>query len=137
VACAPAGIVAPFAPVTALASVAVNRSPTWLVFVQTFEFERSASVVPAGIDPTPLRSPAPAFPGVGVAVFPLGVTVGAGAGAGALGVGRGGGVVVRGRVRTVVPELDDVVRGRVAAGAGAGAGVGAGVAAGGVFAGTS
>jgi hypothetical protein len=74
---------------------------------------------------------------VGVAVFPLGVTVGAGVvGAGVLVVGRGGGVV-RGRVRTVVPELDDVVRGRVAAGAGAGAGVGAGVAAGGVVAGTS
>ena len=44
---APSGIVMPFVPSTDEASVAVNLSPTLLVFVQTSEFERRLSDVPA------------------------------------------------------------------------------------------
>ena len=49
---APAGIVAPLVPVTGSFSVAVKRSPTLFVFVQTFDVDASVSVVPDAIAPT-------------------------------------------------------------------------------------
>src|SRR5687767_3654707 len=94
---APAGITAPLVPVTASFNVAVNRSPTLFVFVQTFEPDASVNVVPDAIMPT---SPPELFSPV-VTVLPVGVRTGSSVlGAGALGAGALGrvGVVVRGRV---------------------------------------
>src|SRR5688572_21289643 len=85
---APAGITAPFEPVTASVVVAVNRSPTLFVFVQTFDVERSVSCVPAAMVPS-----VPSEPFVpGVTVLPLAVVLGAGVAV------DGRGVVVRGVV---------------------------------------
>src|SRR5437867_3915503 len=67
---APAGIVAPFEPATDSFRVAANLSPTLLVFVQTCEFARRLSAVPAGIIPTD-----DARPVAGVFVLPLAVLV--------------------------------------------------------------
>src|SRR5574338_1598776 len=92
---APDGIVTPFVPVTASVVVAVSRSPTLFVFVQTFCPDASVRLVPDATSPTP---PAEPF-SPGVTVLPDAVRGGvAGAGAGVLGrvvVGRLG--VVRGR----------------------------------------
>src|SRR5215212_9169670 len=68
---APAGIVAPLSPVTVLATVATNRSPTLLVLVQTFSVELSASVVPAAMVPNGFSVPA----GLLATVLPLGVVL--------------------------------------------------------------
>src|SRR6202162_4907990 len=67
---APAGITAPFEPVTALVTLALKRSPTWLVFVQTLEPDARLSVAPAGIVPN--LAPVPAL--LRVTVLPLEVT---------------------------------------------------------------
>src|SRR5919197_184408 len=70
----PAGITAPLLPVTAFCTVAVNLSPTLLVFVQMFDVGESESVVPAAMEPT---APPPEVPGAGrETVLPLGVVVG-------------------------------------------------------------
>src|SRR5688572_19801084 len=99
---APAGITTPLLPVTDSLSVAVIRSPTLFVFVQTFWPDASVSVDPDAISPTP---PAVFF-SPGVTVLPDGVRTGPGAGV----VGR------------VVGRDVDGLRGRVAAGVlGAGA----------------
>src|ERR1051325_4995588 len=96
---APAGIIAPFEPLTASATVAVTLSPTLFVFVQIRELECGASGVPAAIVPT--APPPPVVPPLlVVTVLPLGVVTGEGAGFD--GVGRGvvrAGVFVRGVVR--------------------------------------
>jgi hypothetical protein len=99
VAVAPAGIVAPFDPVTVLLTVALKRWPTLWVFVHTRELELKLISVPAAIVPSLPSDPPEAF----VTVFPLAVVVVVGA----LGVVARG--VVRGGVRTTVP----VERGRV------------------------
>jgi hypothetical protein len=101
VAVAPAGIVAPFDPVTVFETDELKRWPTRLVFVHTREFDDSVISEPAGIDPTVERSD-PLVPLV--TVFPLAVVGEVGAGVDGLGV------VVRGGVRTVVPELLGGVR---------------------------
>jgi hypothetical protein len=110
---APAGITAPFDPVTASDTVAENRWPTRCVFVHTRVFDARFTVEPAAMEPT-ARS---AGPGPRSTVLPLAVVdlVGAGAGAGAVRVG----------VLTTVPVER---RGAVARGCGAcGAGeIGAG-----------
>src|SRR5882757_220755 len=67
---APAGITAPFDPVTALVKLALKRSPTWLVLVQTLEPAARLSVAPAGIVPTLAAVPAL----LRVTVLPLDVT---------------------------------------------------------------
>src|SRR5262249_45206448 len=100
---APAGITAPFSPVTALSSVAVTWSPTAFVLVQIFDEALVFSVAPAGIMPTappPVELGFDLAPGFDVTVLPLAVVVGVdGAGAELLGRGAGrDGVVVRGRV---------------------------------------
>jgi hypothetical protein len=105
VAVAPAGIVAPFDPVTVLLTVALKRWPTLWVFVHTRELELRLISVPAAIVPSLPSEPPDPF----VTVFPLAVVVVAGA----LGVVERG--VVRGGVLTTVP--DD--RGRVVVRAGA------------------
>src|SRR5690606_28746514 len=103
---APAGIRAPFAPVTVSLSVAVKRSPGRLVLVQTRCEERMLSVVPAAIVPSDSPPPVPV-----VAVLPPAVRVGSD-GAGVVGdfgagedgrgaLGRGAGVV-RGGVAGVL-----------------------------------
>ena len=96
VAVAPAGIVAPFEPVTELLTVALKRWPTLWVFVHTRELELRLISVPAAIVPSLPSDPPDPF----VTVFPLAVVVVAGE------LERG---VVRGGVLTIVP--DD--RGRV------------------------
>ena len=118
VAVAPAGIVAPFEPVTDSDTVAVNRCPTRLLLVQTRELDARLSVVPAEIVPTARSVPPPVFR---VTVLPLDVVDVVGAGAGARRTG----------VRTTVPpdRLVVVDRGAGACGAGA-AGAGATVPAG-------
>src|SRR5688572_11835888 len=68
---APAGIVAPLEPTTALFTVARNLSPTLCVLVQRSEFARTASSVPAEITPERDAVPVPA-----VLVLPLAVFVG-------------------------------------------------------------
>src|SRR6185437_2410549 len=79
---APAGITAPFEPVTALVTVAVKRSPGLLVFVQIRSFDVRLIEVPAGTEPS-----APSLPAeLVVTELPDGVVVGA-AGAGADDVG--------------------------------------------------
>ena len=90
---APAGIEAPFEPVTVLATEAVKVCPTVKLFVQTRELERRLSEVPDSIVPTappPLAAAEPA--GLRVSVLPEAVVL-------VVGVG---GVVVRGVVRGVV-----------------------------------
>src|SRR5882757_5774338 len=67
---APAGITAPFDPVTALVKLALKRSPTWLVLVQTLEPAARLRVAPAGIVPTFAAVPAL----LRVTVLPLDVT---------------------------------------------------------------
>jgi hypothetical protein len=57
-------------PTTALLTVALKRSPTWLVLVQTLEPEARLSVAPAGIVPTLAAVP----PELRVTVLPLDVT---------------------------------------------------------------
>jgi hypothetical protein len=108
----PAGITAPFEPVTASCTVAVKRSPGLWVFVQMRSPDASVSVVPAAIEA--MRPSLPA--GVRVSVFPD--------------------AVVRGVVDVgVVGRVDGRdVEGREVLGRGAEV-VGAGVV--GVFAGTS
>src|SRR5688572_1940036 len=109
---APAGITAPLLPVIDSLSVAVKRSPTLFVFVQTFSADVKVMAVPDATEPTP---PAVFF-SPGVTVLPDGVRTGA-AGS-ALGVAAG----VDGRV---VGRLG--VRGRAGAGVlGAAAGCSAG-----------
>jgi len=112
VAVAPAGIVAPFDPVTDSDTVALKRCPTRFVFVQTREFDARLSVEPAEMVPTARSDPPPVFR---VTVLPLDVVdeVGAGAGAGRTGVRTTG-----------VDRLGVVARGAGACGAGA-AGAGA------------
>src|SRR5919202_4940655 len=65
---APAGMTAPFEPVTASVTVAVKRSPTLFVFVQMREPERRLIVAPAGMRPVVLSRVPPL-----VTVLPLGV----------------------------------------------------------------
>jgi hypothetical protein len=103
VAVAPAGITAPFDPVTELLTVALKRWPTRFVFVQMRELELRLISDPAGIDPSLRSDPDVPF----VTVFPLSVRVGA------EGVTRGG-VVVRGGVLTVVDGRLGVREGVVA-----------------------
>src|SRR5690348_5731407 len=74
---APAGITTPFDAVTASVSVAVMRSPTVLVFVQTFCPERSDRLVPADTTPT-FPSTRPVVAGPVVTVLPDAVVTGAG-----------------------------------------------------------
>src|SRR6478672_4926135 len=108
---APAGITAPFEPLTASSIVAVTWSPTALVFVQIREFECVLSVAPAGIVPTAPPPVEPGWleaPGFVVAVLPLAVSTGAGAGAGVLGFDAG-------RLGVLAEPLDD---GRVVRAAG-------------------
>ena len=90
VAVAPAGIVAPFDPVTVLLTVALNRCPTLCVFVQTREFDERLISDPAGMLPSARSDPVVPR----VTVLPLAVVVGR----------VGAGVVVRGGVRTVEPD---------------------------------
>lgn len=112
---APAGIVTPFEPLTGEATVAVTRSPTFVLFVQTRDVECSVSSVPAAIVPA---APPPVPPVVPrVTVLPLEVFVGV------VVVVR---VVVVGRV-VVVRGV--VVRGVVVAGVVAGTSVSCGCAA--------
>ena len=106
---APAGITAPLLPVTGSLSVAVKRSPTLLVFVQTLDVDASVSVVPDAIAPT---LPAELF-SPGVTVLPDGVR------GGVAGSGVGAGLVGR-----VVGRVDG--RGAGVVGAGSGAGVAGG-----------
>jgi hypothetical protein len=94
VAVAPAGITAPFEPVTLLETVALNLCPTRFVFVQMREFDVRLISEPAGMEPSPRSEPR--VPGV--TVLPLGVRVGDVGAAG----GRG---VVRAGVRLVVVRL--------------------------------
>src|SRR5215208_7186593 len=79
---APAGITAPFEPVTASATVAVKVSPTLCVFVQTFWLDARLIVVPEAIIPTappPVAAAPPAAAGsLFVTVLPLAVLVGVG-----------------------------------------------------------
>src|SRR5262245_4885655 len=114
---APAGITAPFSPVTELSSVAVTWSPTLFVFVQIFDEALVLSVAPAGIMPTAPPPVEPGFvlaPGFDVTVLPLAVVDVAGAaGAGALGRGAG--------------RDDGMVLGREGAGVGLAAGSFAGM----------
>src|SRR6185437_16623659 len=71
----PAGMTAPFDPVTAFCVVIVILSPTLLVLVQTFDVGVSESVVPAAIVPT--APPLFDVPVLGcVTVFPLAVVAG-------------------------------------------------------------
>jgi hypothetical protein len=95
---APAGIVAPFEPVTGCCTVAVTWSPTAFVPVQIFDDEFVVSVAPAGIIPTapPPVSFDDAPLGFDVTVFPFEVVVAAGGITGGL-LGREG---VRGVVRS-------------------------------------
>src|ERR1700719_3769098 len=67
---APAGIIAPFEPVTALVTLALKRSPTLFVFVQILEPDARLSVAPAGIVPNFAAVPAL----LRVTVLPLEVT---------------------------------------------------------------
>src|SRR4051812_29628010 len=69
---APAGITAPFEPLTAFVTLAVKRSPTWLVFVQIDLFDARLRVDPAAI--VPVLAPE-AVPEERVTVLPLEVTV--------------------------------------------------------------
>ena len=90
VAVAPAGIVAPFEPVTVLLTVALKRCPTLCVLVHTRELEERLISEPAGMLPRARSDPDVPF----VTVFPLAVVVGV----------AGAGVVVLGGVLTVVPD---------------------------------
>ena len=103
VAVAPAGITAPLEPEIELLTVALNRSPTLLVLVQTFELDARLRVDPAGMVPTLAADPA----GVRVTVLPLEVVVVVGrrvvvVGVRVVVVGR---VVVRGAVVVGVAVL--------------------------------
>jgi hypothetical protein len=80
----------------AFVTLALKRSPTWLVFVQTVEPAARLSVAPAGI--VPILAPEPE--GLRVTVLPLDVTE-------VLGVFFV--VVVVGRLVVVVVVLDVVV----------------------------
>src|SRR5436309_7810679 len=97
----PAGIVAPLEPVTVFCTVAVNLSPTLLVFVQTLDVGVSESVVPAAIVPTAPPPADAALPVGRVTVLPLAVFVGV-VGAGVDGREAAGRVVVRGAVLVAV-----------------------------------
>jgi len=102
---APAGIVAPFEPVTLLPTVAVTWSPTLLLPVHTFDAAFVVSVVPAGIIPTapPLFAASLPF-AFDVTVLPLAVTVGS------------GGVVAGAVVGAVLGVVFGVLRGTVRGG---------------------
>jgi hypothetical protein len=111
VAVAPAGIVAPFEPVTVLLTVALKRCPTLCVLVQTRELELKLISVPAAMLPTALSDPVVPR----VTVLPLAVVAGVLDAVGFVVVVAGFFVVV---VR-VVP-LDVVLRGAGALATGAG-----------------
>ena len=90
VAVAPAGMLAPFDPVTVLLTVALNRCPTLCVLVHTRELDERLISEPAGMLPSARSEPDEPL----VTVLPLAVVVGA----------AGARVVVLGGVRTVVPD---------------------------------
>src|SRR6185437_530705 len=99
---APAGITTPLDPDTASASVAVMRSPTLLVLVQTRCPELSERLVPAETTPT-VPSVLPPVEGALTTVLPEGVVTGAGARVSGDGAGaglRGGGATATRRFST-------------------------------------
>jgi hypothetical protein len=114
---APAGITTPLDPDTASARVAVMRSPTLLVLVQTRCPELSERLVPAETTPT-VPSVLPPVEGALTTVLPEGVVTGAGARVTGDGAGAGAGVRLRGGGATATRRFSTT-----AARGGAGGGV--------------